>query len=29
MKPDSDLSVVHRAGRIAAAQASLALAAVC
>ena len=28
MKPDSDLSVVHRAGRIAAAQASLALAAV-
>ena len=28
MKPDSDLGVVHRAGRIAAAQASLALAAV-
>jgi signal transduction histidine kinase len=28
MRPDSDLSVVHRAGRIAAAQASLALAAV-
>ena len=28
MKPDSDLSVVHRAGRIAAVQASLALAAV-